>query len=141
MPITVEWDNPEKTVIRMSMIGTWTWDEAYTRASEGYALLESVDYEVGIIIDMTQSHHVPDRAISNAQAMIRRRHPRTGLTVFVRANTLFTTMWNIFSRIYTALAKKQNSVFADTLEDARAILAKVYPPPAKEAADVGSTGE
>jgi hypothetical protein len=141
MPITVEWDNPEKTVVRMTMIGKWTWDEAYAGAAEGYALLESVDYEVGVILDMTQTHHTPDRAITNAQAMIKRRHPRTGLTVFVRANTLFTTMWNIFSRLYTVLAHKQNSVFAQTLDEARAILAKAYPPPAKSAPTVGTPAE
>lgn len=131
MPITVEWDNPEKTVVRMAMMGTWTWDEAYAKADEGYAMLETVDYEVGIIIDMTQSPHIPDHAISNAQAMIKRRHPRTGLTVFVRVNTFFTSMWNIFSRLYTAMAHKQNSVFANTLEEARAILAKTYQFPPK----------
>jgi hypothetical protein len=133
MPITVEWDNPEKTVVRMAMMGVWSWDEAYEKADEGYAMLQSVDYEVGIIIDMTQSHHIPDHAISNAQAMIKRRHPRTGLTVFVRVSTFFTAMWNIFSRVYTALAHKQNSVFATTLEEARAILAVTYPTPAKAA--------
>lgn len=131
MPIIIEWDNPEKTIVRMTMMGIWTWDDAYHGADKGYAMLESVDYEVGIIIDLTQSHHIPDHAITNAQAMIKRRHPRTGLTVFVRASTFFTSMWNIFNRVYAALARKQNSVFANSLDEAREILAKMYPLTAK----------
>lgn len=129
MTVTVEWDNPEKTVVRMALMGDWTWDEAYAASDEGYALLESVSYEVGVIMDMRQSNHIPDKAISNAQAMIKRRHKRTGLTVFVGVNSFFTAMWNIFSRVYAALAHKQNSVFTDTIEEARAILAQRYPTP------------
>ena len=44
MPVTVEWDNPEKTIMRMSMIGRWTWDEAYEAQVKGDQMI----YEVSI---------------------------------------------------------------------------------------------
>lgn len=130
MPVTVEWDNDDKTIVRMEMVGTWTWEEAYAGSERGYALLDSVGYEVGVIIDFSRGISLPPNAITHARGMIKRRHPRTGLTVFVGANTAFSSLWNIFSRVYTLFAQKQNSVFALTGDEARAILAVRYSRPA-----------
>jgi hypothetical protein len=128
MPVTIEWDNAEKTLVRMEMIGDWTWDEARAGAERGYAMLDSVDYEVGVIIDYSQGAGLPAHALSNARSMIQRRHPRTGLTVFVGANAVFMALWNVFSKVYVLFARKQNSVFANSVEEARAILLKSYGP-------------
>ena len=128
MPVTIEWDNPEKTIVRMEMIGNWTWDEARAGADKGYAMLNSVTYEVGTIIDFSQGSGLPASALSNARSMIQRRHPRTGLTVFVGANAVFMALWNVFSKVYNLFARKQNSVFAPSVEAARGILAKIYVP-------------
>lgn len=138
MPVTVDWDDEARTIVRMNMIGSWTWEEAYAGADNGYAILDSVPYEVGVIIDFSQGAGLPPNAILNARNMIHRRHPRTGLTVFVGTNSMFTALWNIFSRVYTLLARKQNSVFASSVDEARQILAAVYqrdtqPPDAQSA--------
>ena len=130
MPVTIEWDNPEKTIVRMEMIGNWTWDEARAGADKGYVMLDSVDYEVGTIIDFSQGTSLPPSALANARSMIQRRHPRTGLTVFVGANAVFLSLWSVFSKVYSLFARKQNSVFAGTVEEARTLLSKRYTPPA-----------
>jgi hypothetical protein len=124
MAVTVEWDNPEHTIVRMEMIGRWTWEEAFAGADQGYDLLDSVDDEVGVIIDFSKSLSIPSNAIPNARNMIQRRHPHTGLTVFVGVNALFLSLWSVFSKVYTLFARKQNSTFAPTLEEARRILAE-----------------
>ncbi|NWG16714.1 MAG: hypothetical protein HXY41_08775 [Chloroflexi bacterium] len=127
MPVTVEWDNAEKTIVRMEMVGAWTWDEAYAGAESGYALLEEVGYEVGVIIDFSRGTRLPPNAITSARHMIQRRHPRTGLTVFVGANNLFVALWNTFSKVYALFAHQQNSVFADSVKQAREILSRNAP--------------
>lgn len=126
MPVTVQWDNDDKTIVRMEMVSRWTWEEAYAGSEEGYRLLETVPDEVGVIIDFSGGAGLPPNAITSAKGMIQRRHPRTGLTVFVGANSVFVSLWGIFSRIYTLFAQKQNSVFASSLDEARAILAARY---------------
>lgn len=126
MPVTVEWDNDDKTVVRMEMTGRWSWEEAFAGSERGYNLLESVPYEVGVIIDFSRSAGLPPNAITHAKGMIQRRHSRTGLTVFVGANAVFMSLWGIFSRVYALFAQKQNSVFASTIDEARAILAQRY---------------
>lgn len=127
MPVTIDWDSDDKTIVRMEMIGFWTWKEADAGARQGYDLLQSVDYEVGVIIDFSRSTSMPPYALQNARRMIQHRHPRTGLTVFVGTNTLFLALWNVFARIYTLFAQRQNSVFAPTVAEARDILMKRYP--------------
>ncbi|MBI5666843.1 MAG: hypothetical protein HZC41_02455 [Chloroflexi bacterium] len=132
MSVTIEWDNDNHTIVRMEMVGSWTWDEAYAGAERGYTMLESVGYEVGVIMDFSRSAGLPPGALANARRMIQRRHPRTGLTVFVGANTLFISLWNVFAKVYTLFAQKQNSVFAPTVEEARRMLAQRYPRVAQE---------
>ena len=126
MPVNIEWDNEAKTIIRMELVGNWTWDEAYRGAQQGYAMLETVDHEVGVLMDLRNSKAIPSNAITHARIMIKQRHPRTGLTVFVGTTTFFTALWNVFSRLYTLLARQQNSVFAPTMEDARRMLSAKY---------------
>lgn len=126
MPVNIEWDNDDQTIVRMEMVGHWTWDEAYAGAERGYAMLQSVEYEVGVIIDFSRSAGLPPNALPNARRMIQRRHPRTGLTVFVGANTLFMALWNVFAKVYTLFAQKQNSIFAATVAEARRILEQRY---------------
>ena len=124
MPVTVEWDNEEKTVVRMRLDGNWTWDEVYPASQEGYAMLESVSYVVDLIMDMRQSRGIPNSSIFHARNTIGKRHPRTGLTVFVGANTLFFTIWRVFNRVYASLRVEQQFTFADKIEEAREMLAK-----------------
>ena len=103
MPVTIDWDNEEKTVVRMGLDGNWTWDEVYPASQEGYAMLESVDYVVDVIMDMRQSRGIPNSSIFHARNTMGKRHPRTGLTVFVGANTLFFSIWRVFNKVYSSL--------------------------------------
>lgn len=122
MPVTNIWDNDEKTIIRMDVSGRWTWDEMYAASTVGYSMLESVPHVVYPILDFSQSHGMPNNAITHARNMMGKQHPRTGMTVFVGANTLFVNLWRIFIRLYSLLSREQDFTFANSLDEARQIL-------------------
>ncbi|MBZ0280208.1 MAG: hypothetical protein K8L97_05675 [Anaerolineae bacterium] len=122
MPVTVEWDNAEKTIVRMRMIGKWTWDEAYNAQKEGDALINSVTYPVCAIIDLRESGGVPLSAMSNARSMSAKQNSRVKMTVFLGANTLFVSLWNVFSKVYTVFVTRHPFAFAKTIEESHAIL-------------------
>lgn len=122
MPVTVEWANEEHTLVHMKLIGRWTWTEVYTKSDEGWDMLETVNHKVGVIMDFRESLGVPTAGITHARSMIGRRHPNTGLTVFVGANSLVLRMWRIFVQLNARLRAEQEFVFADTIDEAREIL-------------------
>jgi hypothetical protein len=127
--VEIHWDNPEKTVVRMEMIGRWTWEEAYTGSKVGYEMLDSVPHRVNIIIDLRQSKGIPVNSLTHARSMIGRRHLRTGLTVFVGANDLFINLWNVFCRVYGVFARPAEFTFAKSVEDAYAIFDRLKAEP------------
>ena len=118
MPVTVEWDNPEKTIMRMSMIGRWTWDEAYEAQVKGDQMINEAAHPVGAIIDVRESSGIPLSAMANARGMTQKQNSYTRVTVFLGANPFFLSLWNVFRKVYGALHKSQSYTFVTTLEDA-----------------------
>ncbi|MEO8609040.1 MAG: hypothetical protein ABI690_14215 [Chloroflexota bacterium] len=126
MPVTNIWDNDEKTIICMEVSGRWTWDEMYQASEMGYTMLESVNHMVYPIIDFSSSLGMPNNAITHARNMMGKQHPRTGMTVFVGANTLFVSLWRIFIRLYALLSREQDFTFAKSLDEAREMIAQSH---------------
>ncbi|MBI1259133.1 MAG: hypothetical protein GC204_16815 [Chloroflexi bacterium] len=124
MPTQIDWENQEHTIIRMEFIGRWTWQEAYEGSKTGFAMVDSVDHVVNVIIDMRQSTALPLLSLTHARNMIARRHTRTGLTVFIGANTLFLSLWKIFEGAYGQLAGRQNFAFARDVDEACQLFAE-----------------
>lgn len=122
MPITNSWDNAEKTIVRMEISGAWTWDEMNRAFNESTAMLDSVNHIVYQIVDMSQSQHTPGNFIPNARNLMKRRHPRLGIAVFVGANAMVIGLWRMFARVYTIIAREQNFTFVGTLDEARALI-------------------
>jgi len=118
MPIYLDWENPEHTIVRMEFVGRWNWAEAHERANDGYAMLETVDHIVNVIIDMSRSQGLPLLALTHARNMIPKRHPRTGLTVFVGVSSLFLSLWKTFSSAFSDSARTQEFTFAASIEEA-----------------------
>src|SRR6185369_4744326 len=124
MPVTNIWDNDEKTIIRMEVSGRWTWDEMYAASTAGYAMLDSVNHVVYPIIDFSGSLGMPNNAITHARNMMGKQHPRTGMSVFVGANTLFVSLWRVFVRLYALMSREQDFTFANSLDEARGLIAQ-----------------
>ncbi|MBZ0280211.1 MAG: hypothetical protein K8L97_05690 [Anaerolineae bacterium] len=125
MSIKLLWENEAKTIIRMEVIGQWTWEEMYAASQEGYTMLESVDHVVDPIIDFRSSAAIPIYSITHARHMIGRRHPRTGLTVMVGTSALLHNLWDIFRKVYALFVREEEFTLVRTLEEAHAVLARV----------------
>jgi hypothetical protein len=59
MPISVTWDNEDKTILRMTVVERWTWDEYFASAQQARNEISTVDHPVDIIGDMLRSGPVP----------------------------------------------------------------------------------
>lgn len=122
MPIQIIWDNEEKTVLRASYIGRWTWEELYVEIDQSNALLDSVEHNVDIIHDWSQSARIPPDAMVHARNLIPKIHPRVRVNIHVGVDSSFTMLWKIFARVYSAIAGRKKFYFVNTIEEARALL-------------------
>jgi hypothetical protein len=119
----MDWDNEDKMILVAFYIGSWTWEEFFAAREQANHALDTVDHPVDIIHDWSQTSHFPPNILGNAKNLIPRMHPRTALNVHVGVNPYFLTMWQLFNRVYTAVAGEKKFLFADTLEEARRKLA------------------
>jgi hypothetical protein len=122
MPIQVQWDNEDKTILRYQYEGAWTWDDLYTALAQGYEWIDTVDHTVDIIIDLRQSSIIPSSALTHARNLDKHRHPRIGLTIAVGANRFIQLLADTFKRLVPSVAS-QYTLLA-TLDEARALIAR-----------------
>ncbi len=123
MSIDVRWDNEEKTIIRHTYSGLYTWDEFEAMSRETEALLESVDHEVDILASL-EDLVIPKDALANFPKIAKApyfTHSRVGLTVFFGASHFARTLLDLFSKVYNAAT---SMVTVPTLEEAYEVIAE-----------------
>jgi len=124
MTITPRWDNDEKTTIHLKFEGEWTWDEMSEARRQGRVMMDSVPHSsIDFIIDLRATDWSPLNPLRNLRRFIGELCPKTGVTVIVGMGPLLGSMLSIFGTVYKVLARQLNYTTADTLDEARAIIA------------------
>ncbi|MCU0511325.1 MAG: hypothetical protein MUE40_02020 [Anaerolineae bacterium] len=120
MTIQVEWDNPEKTIIRCTFPPTWSLEDFMAAFPVADRMLhESQTQVTGIIVDDSQELMPPRGALTAfRQTMRRGRLP----VVFVGANSASRTMMDMLQSAYQG---KRRFFYVATLAEARQVLARL----------------
>ncbi len=124
MGIEVQWDNPEHTLIRYLYSGQWSLDNFYEALHTSHEMLDTVDYSVGIIIDMTNSKLVPNGVLSHGKNITMRKHQNQGKSIIIGAGGLVRTLFDVYRKVYRAGFDDGAYGFASNLEEARETLLK-----------------
>jgi hypothetical protein len=124
MSITSQWDDEEKTILFRRFEGRWTWDEFFTTWHEAAAMTVGLDHRIDFIVDMRDSHLLPDQPWHYARRLAALPiDPLTGLTMIVGVSGAGRAFWNVFRALFSEWAGAMNIIFADTPEEARQIIA------------------
>lgn len=123
MGITVEWDNPQKTIIRFVYKGRWTWDDMAGAMEQANRLMDTVTYRVDHIVDVRESTLLPPSVVSQAKRVLNEPHANLGLTLVVGASHYLKLMLDIVSRVYPAMMSRRKMKLVSTMEDAYAAIA------------------
>ncbi len=120
MTVTVHWDNPHHTTLRIACRGRWTW-QAFSRALEQAELLATtVTHRVHIIVEFYPCGNYPDDGLMRLPYLLERMGDSQRLFVIVGADGEMDIFVKAFSRASAAL---HNRIFiASTLAEARALL-------------------
>ena len=122
MSISVVWDNPEHTIIRYIYNGQWSLDNFYQALNESHQMMDSVDYRVGLIIDMENSKLVPNGVLSHGKNVSMRKHPNQGKSIIVGAGGLVRTLFDVYRKVYRTTFDDTAYHFVTSLDEARSLL-------------------
>ncbi|MCA0458964.1 MAG: hypothetical protein LCI00_33755 [Chloroflexi bacterium] len=122
MGISVVWDNPERTIIRFIYNGQWSLDNFYQALNESHQMMDSVDFRVGIIIDMENSKLVPNGVLSHGKNVSMRKHQNQGKSVIVGAGGLVRTLFDVYRKVYRTSFDDTAYHFVSNLDEARTLL-------------------
>lgn len=118
MPFSVEWDNAEQTIVRITFPAVFTWDEYYTANKQCATLCTQLDHDVYALMDMRALDKFPPNALAQFPKIAHALPPNLALMVIVGAKGFQVHIVKLFSRVYG-----QTRV-TDTIERARAIIAE-----------------
>jgi hypothetical protein len=123
MPVLVDWDNTEKTIIRYQFVDPWMWQEYQETYTRGWALISTVNYTVDLILDFSRGGGIPPDALRHFQPAVERVHPNRGYIVVITGNPLIRSVLNTLARIYRYRSTGVNGSFAGDLDEAYRIIA------------------
>jgi hypothetical protein len=135
MGIELYWDNDEQTVMLCEVDGPWTWDELYDTVLKIKKVTDRTDHEVGAILDVSRGLFMSPGAIFSASGWENMKRilalgddKGTGPLVIVGANSVIRRMYDTIKNFDPH--KFRNVQFADTADQARALLAQRMMQPA-----------
>jgi hypothetical protein len=129
MPITVVWDNDQKTILHYTYTGKWTWAEYEAVVDQAAQLVKDIDYQIDVIADFSETSLLPDQAIHGFKKSLDTRPINFGVAVLVTQRIFITRLVDAFSRLYRKIGQKL--VIAPSVSEARAILAQRQNTPTK----------
>lgn len=102
MAITVEWDNVEQTLLRLTFMGSWNWDELFRALDIAGSMSARRGLHVDALVDLTGAATMPAGSPldptfrANAQALARRANGRHGRIVVAGASAWMVSTYNVF---------------------------------------------
>ena len=112
MNLPVEWDNPEKTIIRITYPEKWTWSDFYEANTAAVALMKTVEHPVHFLADFRQSRSALAALPDN-----------WGILVIVSTSVLIQRLVSIFRTAFTGrMSTKTYSV--TSIEEAYRVIAE-----------------
>jgi hypothetical protein len=125
MGIQVMWDDERKWAVRYVFAPKWSWEDLKNAFRDVHMLMDTVDYPVHSILDMTQTNALPEHAITQIgkiglSDMAHKNQSRlmvlVGMSAFVRA------IISAAGKVFKPLNEHNDLRFVKTLEEARKLV-------------------
>ncbi len=123
LSIRTAWDNEEKTSILVTYKQPWDWKDFEAAQAEINSMMGSTDQLVNLIFDVRQGGAPPPGAMIRFRAVVQSQHPNRGAIIFVGGAMMVQTFLNLIVRIFGKTVNDPNFVFANSLEEARSLIA------------------
>ena len=119
--IQVNWDEKDKSIIRLEISGEWTWEEYHDGTHKIAELMNTVDYRVDVIMEMGDAGPLPMSAASlHLHSGLERTPENHGVTVIVEADKLTRMVIESLDRVLPAA--RDHFFFAGSVSAARRVI-------------------
>jgi hypothetical protein len=123
MPVTVEWHNPEQTIIHFQFIAPWTWTD-YTHANQqAQEMMGSIQNKTDLILNFQRVGQMPPNSLAHLRRAATETHPNQGTIVIIGMNAFVRMIGNVMETVYPKVAKDRK--LAVNLQDAERIIAEI----------------
>ena len=127
MPISLNWDNENRTVLRLIFWNEWTLDEYATQFEIVVDALKTITHSVDILIDLRTDSYVPKGDSLRAFRNVMDKLPEnTGVIVYVNDNPVQRHLFDKQLSFYNTVSRgrKQRVYMVETLEEAHELINK-----------------
>jgi hypothetical protein len=126
MQINVGWDGNDHRIVRIVFQHGWTWQDLHQAVHQADQLITSETHTVHLVIDIHDAGGIPGDFISRAGELFEGGDARSneGQKIVIGAGTLMKIAYKGFLKVYGSKLEGRPFVFADNLDEARAMLAE-----------------
>ena len=122
MSVSIQWDNPQKTALIMTITTPWSWNNLESLSDAIEEAFDSVSYDIDMIIDLRSAgKQVPDHVLSQLRDAYAEGTSNLDQYIFVGATSQFIQQLSIADRYFTALGGMLNYQCVDTMEEAQRV--------------------
>lgn len=122
MPLTVDWHDPEHTIILLTIEYDWRWTDFHQVIDDALTLAHTAGGHVDYIVNLLSSGPLPSGAIEQVRLVMSKITHNWGTVVVVQQNPFITAMTQAFLRLYPAFQHKV--VTAGSLNEAETLILK-----------------
>ena len=124
MPVAMDWDTPDRRVIRVTFMGEWSVDDIHRMITKRNSMMECVNYPVHQILDMTNSTCAPNNLLSVTSRAELPASQNSSLVVVVKPSKYIRSVASIMKRLSPRLFENIHSV--DSIEEAYSMIVEQF---------------
>lgn len=121
MPVAMDWDSPERTVIRVTFMDNWSVDDVHRMLTKRNSMMECVHHQVHQILDLTASTASPNNLLSVIGRIELPTEQKGSLVLIVNASSYIKSVAGIMQKMAPHVFKGVH--FMNSVEDAYAEIA------------------
>lgn len=125
MAVSLQWENQNRTVLRMIFWNEWTVEQYLTKAVELIEMIGSQTHDVDILIDLRTGSYIPKGdSVSAFRIMMDELPENSGVIVYLNDNPIQKRLFNTQLQFYQSLRRwSQRSLYmVETIEEAYEII-------------------
>src|SRR5688572_25615128 len=106
MPIVVDWDDPEKTILRWDFNGLWDWAQVFASTEISVRMRQEVNHSVSIILNLERATPIKPGAMNHTKTALSFSPEGRDMVVVAGQSAFVQTIVDIFRKMNVALAEK-----------------------------------
>lgn len=115
MPINLSWDDEAETLLSVTIVPPWNWDDFHVAVEEGKKMLMPEEDKRGIFVDIRETAMIPPSGFIKQIRHFLQDAP--AIPIVIIGDPDVTKV--LFAPILQLVIKRREFYFVDTLEDAR----------------------